>query len=508
MMHCRVLCNTDPMPRALISVYDKDGIVEFARGLCALGWELLASGGTALVLNEAGLDVIDVASITGYPAILGHRVVTLHPSVHGAILADVDDTQHQADLANHDITPIQLVVVGLYPFTQHPSIDLIDVGGPALIRAAAKNHSHVGVVTHRMQFDDVLAELSAHNTLSDESRRRLAHDAFTRIAAYDAAIATWLSDDDPLPDRITLSLTKESPLRYGENPHQDAARYVVDGAPSWWSSVEQLNGKEMSYLNVLDAQAAADLVYRFDEPAVVIVKHANPCGVAVGTTISDAYTRALACDPTSAFGGIVALNAPVDGSTARLIAEVFTEVVIAPEFLDEARTVLEATPNLRLLRAAMPPADRRHLREIHGGFLVQTVDTLNLDTRSWRVVSTAQPTEVQLRDATLAWATCSALWSNAIVIAADNATVGIGAGQPSRVEAVELACRRAGTRAAHAVAASDGFFPFPDGPRRLIEAGVRLIVQPGGSLRDQESIDAANTAGCAMVFTDTRQFRH
>ena len=496
------------MPRALLSVYDKTGVVEFARGLSALGWELLASGGTAHVLDEAGLDVIDVASITGFPAILGHRVVTLHPAVHGAILADVDDAQHQADLAEHDITPIQLVVVGLYPFASRPSIDLIDVGGSALIRAAAKNYRHVGVVTHRTQFDDVLTELSAHNALSDDTRRKLAQDAFARTAAYDAAIATWLSNDEPLPDRITLSLVKETTLRYGENPHQDAARYAIDGSPSWWSSIEQLNGKEMSYLNVLDAQAAAELANRFDEPAAVIVKHANPCGVAVGTTINNAYSRALACDPTSAFGGIVALNRPVDESTARLIADVFTEVVIAPDFRDEARSVLEAKPQLRLLRAAMPPADRRHLRHIHGGFLVQTVDTPNLDTGSWRVVSAAQPTEAQLHDAALAWVTCSALWSNAIVIAANSATVGIGAGQPSRLEAVDLACRHAGARATDAVAASDGFFPFPDGPQRLIDAGVRFIVQPGGSLRDQESIDVANAAGCVMVFTDTRHFRH
>lgn len=496
------------MPRALISVYDKSGIVDFARKLSDLGWELLASSGTARALGDAGLDVIDVASITGYPAILGHRVVTLHPSVHGAILADVDDAAHQAELAAHDITPIQLVVVGLYPFAQQPSIDLIDVGGPALIRAAAKNHRHVGVVTHRTQFDDVLAELAAHNALSDDTRRRLAQDAFARSAAYDAAVATWLSDDEPLPNRITVSLVKESPLRYGENPHQDAARYGIDGATTWWSAVEQLHGKEMSYLNVLDAQAAADLVTCFEEPAAVIVKHANPCGVAMGSSISDAYARALACDPTSAFGGIVALNRPVDGATAGLIAEIFTEVVIAPDFLDEARTLLHAAPNMRLLRAPIAPAERRHLRQIHGGFLVQTMNDRGLDTRSWRVVGNAQPTEDQLRDAALAWATCSALWSNAIVIAAANATVGIGAGQPSRVEAVELAVRHAGARAANAVAASDAFFPFPDGPQRLIDAGVRLIVQPGGSLRDQESIDAANEAGCAMVFTDTRQFRH
>lgn len=496
------------MPRALISVHDKTGVVDFARALSTMGWELLSSGGTAQVLSDAGLHVIDVASITGYPAILGHRVVTLHPSVHGAILADIDDAQHQAELAEHDITPIQLVVVGLYPFATDPSIDLIDVGGPAMIRAAAKNHRHVGVVTQREQYNAVLTELSAHGSLLDETRRRLARDAFALTASYDAAITTWLNDDDPLPDHITLSLSKETPLRYGENPHQQAARYVVDGSSSWWSSVAQLNGKEMSYLNVLDAQAAADLVSRFDQPAAAIIKHANPCGVALGSTIDEAYQNALACDPTSAFGGIVALNRRLDETTARLIAEVFTEVVIAPDCSNEARTVIAAKPNLRLLLATAAPHESRHLRQIHGGFLAQTVAIDRPDPSSWNVVSTARPSENQLRDAALAWATCSAVWSNAIVLAKDNMTVGIGGGQQSRIDAVDLACRRAGDRAIGAVAASDAFFPFADGPQRLIASGVRLIVQPGGSTRDQESIDAANEAGCVMLFTGERLFRH
>lgn len=496
------------MPRALLSVYDKDGIVDFARTLTSLGWELVSSGGTAGVLADAGLDVIDVASITGYPAILGHRVVTLHPSVHGAILADVDDPQHQADLAEYAISPIELVVVGLYPFTDNPSIDLIDVGGPAMIRAAAKNYRHVGVITNRTQYAPVLDELASDGTLSLDTRQRLAREAFATTAAYDASIAEWFNDDAPLPDRITLSLTKEATLRYGENPHQVAARYAIEGTPSWWSSVEQLNGKALSYLNVVDAEAATDLVIQFDMPAAVIVKHANPCGVAIGATLVEAYSKALTCDPTSAFGGIVALNHTVDLATAEAITQVFTEVVIAPDFEEEARALLSRRENLRLLRASFPSADRHHVRHIHGGMLLQSPDQPKISTDSWRVVSTAQPTETQLQDAHLAWVVCGATWSNAIVLAKDSATVGIGGGQPNRLDAAALACRRAGERTRDAVAASDAFFPFADGPQHLFDHGVQVIVQPGGSTRDEESIAAANDAHRVMIFTGVRHFRH
>ncbi len=496
------------MPRALLSVYDKTGIVDFARSLVAMGWELLSSGGTAGVLTEAGLDVIDVATVTGYPAILGHRVVTLHPSIHGAILADPNDAQHLDELHEYDITPVQLVVVGLYPFNDNPSIELIDVGGPAMIRAAAKNHRHVGIVTSRDQYEAVLAELTSAGTLSTHTRSNLAREAFATTAAYDAAIATWLNDGEQFPDRITLALSKEATLRYGENPHQEAARYVVDGASSWWSTMQQLNGKEMSYLNVLDAEAAADLVSQFDTPAAVIVKHANPCGVALGASSDEAYTNALACDPTSAFGGIVAFNRPVDAATAQRISEVFTEVVVAPSFSDEALSLLTTKPNLRLLRAESPPREAHLLRQVHGGFLAQNHDPVVADSATWRVVSAAQPTDAQLRDARLAWTTCAAVWSNAIVLVRHDMTVGIGGGQPSRVEAVDIACRRAGDRARGAVAASDAFFPFPDGPRQLFDSGVGLIVQPGGSTRDKESIDAADAAGGVMIFTGERHFRH
>jgi phosphoribosylaminoimidazolecarboxamide formyltransferase/IMP cyclohydrolase len=496
------------MPRALISVHDKTRIVGFAQTLADLGWEILASGGTVRALAEAGVAAVDIATVTGYPAILGHRVVTLHPQVHGAILADIDDPNHRTDLADHGITPIDLVVVGLYPFAEYPSIDLIDVGGPAMIRAAAKNHRHVGVVTDERQYDAVLAELSSTGRLSDDTRLQLAREAFASTAAYDAAIASWFAGDDPLPGRITLSLAKDVDLRYGENPHQTAAHYVVDGTEAWWKSVQQLGGKEMSYLNVLDAQAAADLVWRFDEPAAVIIKHANPCGVAIGSTVTEAHTRALACDPVSAFGGIVGVNNTIDEHAARSIADTFTEVVIAPSYTQGALEILAAAPNLRILRAGRPPAERRHIRQINGGFLVQTIDPTAIDTSSWRVVTTATPTEDQLRDARLAWTTCVAVWSNAIVLAADGATVAIAGGQASRVDAVDLACRRAGMRARGAVAASDAFFPFPDGPSRLVEAGIGLIVQPGGSVRDAESIAVAEAAGCAMVFTGRRLFRH
>ena len=496
------------MPRALISVHDKARIVGFARTLVDLGWEILASGGTARALAEAGVAAVDIATVTGFPAILGHRVVTLHPQVHGAILADVDDPTHRSDLAEHGITPIDLVVVGLYPFARQPSIDLIDVGGPAMIRAAAKNHRHVGVVTDERQYDAVLAELSSTGTLCDDTRLRLAREAFASTAAYDAAIGSWLDGDDRLPDRITLSLAKDVDLRYGENPHEAAARYALDGLDGWWESVQQLGGKEMSYLNVLDAQAAADLVWQFDEPAAVIVKHANPCGVAVGSSVTEAHVRALACDPVSAFGGIIGMNDTVDEHAAHSIAGTFTEVVIAPSYSDEALAVLAKSPNLRILRADRPPTERRHVRQINGGFLVRAIDPAAVDTSSWRVVTTATPTAAQLRDAQLAWATCAAVWSNAIVLAADGATVAIAGGQTSRVDAVDLACRRAGARARGAVAASDAFFPFPDGPSRLVEAGNGLIVQPGGSVRDAESIAVAEAAGCAMVFTGRRHFRH
>ncbi|MFZ9843896.1 MAG: bifunctional phosphoribosylaminoimidazolecarboxamide formyltransferase/IMP cyclohydrolase [Ilumatobacteraceae bacterium] len=497
------------MPRALLSVYDKSGIVEFARSLQALGWEVIASGGTAKLLTESGIFVTPVDELTGYPAILGHRVVTLHPAVHGGILADLEVVEHREDLTRHNIQPIDMVVVGLYPFTSNPGIELIDVGGPALIRAAAKNSTRVTVVTRPDQHETVLTELKSTGGVSDATRSRLAAEAFSLTAHYDSQIANWLaSRSGGMPRHISLALEHESSLRYGENPHQQAARYRIVGEPSWWSSVEQLGGKEMSYLNVNDADAAWSLVNRFSEPATVVVKHANPCGVAVGRDIETACRRAYACDPVSAFGGIVALNRPVTRATAAQIDEVFTEVVVAPEFESDALEMLRGKKNLRILRAIPPFWAGWSLRGIDGGVLVQQHDEPKGEVSSWRVVSTARPTDAALRDAALAWVVSAATNSNAIVLAKDGATVGIGAGQQNRVDAVRLACLRAGERANGAVAASDAFFPFRDGPDALAAAGVSLIVQPGGSVRDDESIAAANEHGIAMMFTDIRHFRH
>ena len=507
------------MPRALLSVYDKTGVVDFARSLHELGWDLLASGGTAQALRDASLPVVDIADVTGYPAILGHRVVTLHPSVHGGILADTTDATHRADLERHNISPIDLVAVSLYPFDTKPSIELIDIGGPSLVRGAAKNHSRVAVVTDRTQYGEVLDELRASGAVSAGTRQQLAARAFAVTAAYDAQVAAWFAratgkdstpavQPDILPERLTLQLEREATLRYGENPHQRGARYRVVGESSWWSSAEQLGGKEMSYLNVFDADAAWSLVHQFAEPAAVVVKHANPCGLAVAPDIETAYKRAHECDPVSAFGGIVGLNRPMTKATAQALVEVFTEVVIATDFEPAALEVLLTKKNLRILRAQQPFRDGWSLRGVDGAVLLQDHDAPSADTSLWQVVSTKQPTAAQLRDAAVAWVTCAAVSSNAIVLARDNSAVGIGAGQQNRVDAARIACTRAGARAQGAVAASDAFFPFRDGPDALAAAGVAVIVQPGGSQRDDESIAAANEHGMVMIFTGQRHFRH
>lgn len=499
------------VPRALLSAYDKTGIIELSRGLHELGWELLSSGGTARVIAEAGIPVVDVATETGYPAILGHRVVTLHPKVHGAILADPDLAEHRADLETHDISPISLVVVNVYPFDSDPGVDLIDIGGPALVRAAAKNHRHVAVVTDPTDYPGLLRELREHGEVRESTRREWAARAFAVTARYDAAVAAWMvngAPGDALPESMMLTLERADVLRYGENPHQRGARYRIIGERSWWDDAEQLGGKEMSYLNVYDADAAWSLVHRFPDPAAVVIKHANPCGVAVADDVAMAYRRAHACDPLSAFGGIVAVNRPMTGECARSLTETFTEVVIAPDYAADALDILREKKNLRILRASVPSSGAMTMRSIDGAMLVQTPDVVEVDTSTWRVVTTAQPTESQLRDAVVAWQTCAAVSSNAIVIAKDLAAVGIGAGQQNRVDAARIACTRAGDRARGAVAASDAFFPFRDGPDALAAAGVAVIVQPGGSQRDEESIAAANEHGISMIFTGRRHFRH
>ena len=501
------------MPRALLSVYDKTGVVDFARELHNLGWELLSSGGTAKVIADAGIPVIDVATVTGYPAILGHRVVTLHPSIHGALLADTNNAEHVADIQTHNIEPIALAAINLYPFSSNPSIELIDVGGPAMVRAAAKNHAHVSVVTEPSQYNSIIDVIRTSGSVPPAMRQQLAAQAFATTAAYDAQVAQWFATaidttSSELPQRITLNLVREQTLRYGENPHQRGARYTVDGEQGWWSTIRQLGGKEMSYLNVLDSEAACRLAWSFDEPCAVVIKHANPCGLAVATTIEDAYRNAHACDPLSAFGGVVALNREATVEMARDLSEVFTEVLIAPSYEVGAIEILSAKKNLRVLQSPAPTPQDRHLRQISGGFLVQDTDPVHVDTSAWQVVTTAQPTADQLRDCVSAWITCAAVASNAIVLVNNGSAVGIGGGQQNRIDAARLACERAGNRALGSVAASDAFFPFSDGPQMLINAGVAVIVQPGGSQRDDESIALANTSGTAMIFTGTRHFRH
>jgi phosphoribosylaminoimidazolecarboxamide formyltransferase / IMP cyclohydrolase len=495
-------------------VYDKSGIADLARGLDDLGWEVLSSGGTARAIAEAGVPVTDIADLTGFPAILGHRVVTLHPKVHGAILADPDDPDHQRDLEEYGIEPISLVVVNLYPFGDEPGVELIDIGGPAMVRAAAKNHAHVGVVVDASDYEPVLAELRAGGRLSAPTRQRLARAAFARTAAYDTEIVAWLdrigpqSEDEPLPPHLRLDLDRAQPLRYGENPHQTAARYRYVGSTGWWDSATQHGGKALSYLNLYDTEAAWRLVHRFNGPACVIVKHANPCGVSVAADITTAYQQANACDPVSAFGGIVAVNRPVPRQLAAALAPVFTEVVVAPSYDDDALATLTAKTNLRVLSAPPPGPPRLELRPVDGGVLVQTPDPVTIDRSSWWIVTKSEPTDEQWSDLEFAWTVCAAVSSNAIVFARELQAVGIGAGQQNRVDSARIAADRAGDRVVGGVCASDAFFPFRDGLDVAAAAGVKAVIQPGGSVRDSEVIAAADEHGLAMVFTGERHFRH
>ena len=502
------------MPRALLSVYDKTGITEFASALHALGWTLLSSGGTAAHLTAAGLTVTDVADVTGTPPILDHRVVTLHPKVHGGILADRNNPQHLDELQQYGIDEIDLVVVNLYPFGSQPGIDLIDVGGPAMVRAAAKNYAHVGVVVDTADYADVL-EMIEGGFFGISARRVLAQKAFRITSAYDAAIASWLADENPdrasalVPPILTMVAERAEILRYGENPHQIGARYRLPGVESWWDSAVQLNGKEMSYLNVLDTEAAWQLVSAFDRPAAVVVKHANPCGVALDSTILGAYTKAHAADPVSAFGGIVAVTGEINEATAKEISNIFTEVVIAPSFSAEALEILCEKENLRLIEAVAPYHSMAiDVRSIDGGLLVQQVDEVDEPLDDFTVVTERAPSDVEWQNLLLAWQTVAATWSNAIVLANGEVVVGVGGGQPNRVDAARIAITRAGDSARGAVAASDAFFPFGDTVEELAAAGVTAIIQPGGSVRDSASISAANAHGIAMVFTGTRHFRH
>jgi phosphoribosylaminoimidazolecarboxamide formyltransferase/IMP cyclohydrolase len=508
--------------RALLSAYDKTGMVELGRALVELGWELVSSGGTARVLADAGIPVVPTEAVTGFPEMLGHRVVTLHPAIHGGILADRDDPDHRADMAAHGIVGIDLVAVNLYPFDSDPSVELIDVGGPAMVRAAAKNHAHVTVLVDPADYEPVLDELRRHGEVSAATRRRLARDAFAHTAAYDAAIVAWFdrggpgelapspgrSERGPLPPTLHLSARLAQPLRYGENPHQHGARYTFSG-DSCWDRAVQHGGKEMSYLNVYDADAAWRLVWSLGpRPAAVVIKHANPCGAAVADDIATAYVRAHECDPVSAFGGIVALNRTVTRALAEALAPVFTEVVVAPGYDDDAMVLLLEKRNLRVLSAPEPTVPELDVRSVDGGLLVQTRDVLTLDRSSWRVVTERAPTDAEWADLEFAWRVAARVTSNTIVLAKDGQAVGIGAGQQNRRDAGRIAAEKAAGRAEGGACASDAFFPFRDGLDAAAEAGATAVIQPGGSVRDEEVIAAADEQGLAMVFTGERHFKH
>lgn len=502
--------------RALLSVSDKSGIVEFARGLIDLGFEIVSSGGTAAALADAGVPVKKVAEITGAPEILGGRVKTLHPKIHGGILADRRKEDHLRQLDEQQITPIELVVCNLYPFertvahpavTEDDAVEQIDIGGPAMVRAAAKNFHSVAVLVNPHSYDMVLDELQQNDEVSVDLRRALALEAFRHTAAYDSAIANYIAGQDISPDCLVLSSDKVMDLRYGENPHQDAAFYRAAGVATGIAAADQLHGKELSYNNILDTDAAWGLVSELDGIAAAIIKHSNPCGAAIGTSVHDAYAKALDCDRTSAFGGIVALNRPCDAATASAIADIFTEVIIAPGYEDGALEILSAKKNVRILRSSERKGRGINIRSVAGGLLVQSSDPPD-DLENLKVVTRAEPTEEQWRDLRFAWVVAKHVKSNAIVLAKDQVAVGVGAGQMNRLESTELAARRAGARALGTVCASDAFFPFRDGLDAAVAAGAVAVIQPGGSVRDDEVIAAADEHGIPMVFTGRRHFRH
>jgi len=500
------------MMRALLSVYDKTGIVDLARSLHELGVALISSGGTASAIAEAGIPVTDVAELTGVPAILDHRVVTLHPKVHGGLLADPTNPKHRADMDEYGIEGIDLVVSNLYPFRTNPSVELIDIGGPAMVRAAAKNHVHVAVVTSPDQYGSLLAELREHGRVTETTRRAFALAAFARTAAYDAAIVDWLQDGEPLPEHIVLPLARtDEVLRYGENPHQHGARYRKVGTTSWWDGVDQHSGVALSYLNLYDTEAAWQLAHDLgDGPVCAIIKHANPCGVAVADDLPTAYRRALEGDERSAFGGIVACNRPIDDATAAVMAGgPQADVVVASGYEGGAIETLRAKrKNTRLLEAPAPGSEPLEFRQISGGFLVQDAAHFAAGRDDWRVVTKQAPTAEQWADAELAWRVCGHVKSNAIVLVRDGQAVGIGAGQQNRVEAGEIAAKKADGRAAGGACASDAFYPFPDGVEAAAAAGVAVVVQPGGSVSDEKVVARADELGLAMVFTGERHFLH
>jgi len=522
-----------PVRRALLSVSDKTGLIEFGRFLAAQGVEILSTGGTARALREAGVPVKDVSEHTGFPEILDGRVKTLVPQVHGGLLGRRDLPEHRAQMEAHGIAPIDLVAVNLYPFEAtvargagfEDCIENIDIGGPAMIRSAAKNHAHVAVLTEPAQFDAVRAEIEARGGTTLALRRRLAAAAYARTAAYDAAIATWFAGQEgggeEFPPRLAFAGTLRQTLRYGENPHQRAAFYADGTNRPGIATAVQVQGKELSYNNLNDTDAAFECVAEFERPAIVIVKHANPCGVAVAEDLATAWDLALRCDPVSAFGGIVAANRPLDAAAAERIAAIFTEVVVAPDADEAARAVFARKKNLRLLLTGDlpdPAAPGMTFRSVAGGFLAQSRDAGRVSEAELKVVTKRAPTAAEMADLLFAFRVCKHVKSNAIVYAKGGATVGIGAGQMSRVDSARIAAWKSEEAAKAAglaepltrgsVVASDAFFPFADGLLAAAAAGATAVIQPGGSIRDAEVIEAADKAGLAMVFTGMRHFRH
>jgi phosphoribosylaminoimidazolecarboxamide formyltransferase / IMP cyclohydrolase len=507
-----------PVRRALLAVYDKSGIVELARALVEHEVALVSSGGTAQTLRDAGIPVTPVEEVTGSPEMLDGRVKTLHPRIHAGILADRRKPDHDAQLAEHGIEPFELVVVNLYPFRETVAsgagpddvIEKIDIGGPTMVRAAAKNFESVGVVVSPARYDDVLEEIRREGGLTRELRRTLAAEAFAHTAAYDAAVASWFAGTpDALPGFVGSAFEKLEDLRYGENPHQRGALYAeTAGAGPLGGAEVLIAGKEMSFNNWLDLDAAYALAAAFEEPAAVIVKHNNPCGAAVGGSLADAYGRAFESDTVSAFGGIVAFNREADEDAARAMADVFTEVVVAPGFTEGALTAFGARKSLRVVRAPLPAAGGLDVRVLPGGALVQDRDAVAERREDMEVVSGREPTEDEWRDLLFAWTVAMRVKSNAIVFARDRATVGVGAGQMSRVDSSFLAVRKAGDRAKGAVMASDAFFPFPDAVEVAADAGVTAVIHPGGSIRDDDVLSVAESRGMAVVVTGRRHFRH
>lgn len=508
--------------RALISVSNKNGIIEFAKNLVSLGFELVSTGGTKKALQEQGIPVLSVSDVTGFPEILEGRVKTLNPFIHGGLLAKHDDAEHQSQLKEHQIQPIQLVCVNLYPFQQTiekpdvtvaDAIENIDIGGPTMLRASAKNHQYVTVVTDPADYEKVVEELKENGETSLETRRKLAAKVFRHTAAYDALIAEYMTNlaQEETPEKLTVTYELKQTLRYGENPHQQASFYKKPlGSTFSIANAEQLHGKELSYNNINDADASLQIVKEFTEPAAVAVKHMNPCGVGTGATVFEAFEKAFAADPVSIFGGIIAFNREVDERTAERLHEIFLEIIIAPSFSEEALAILKKKKNLRLLTIPFDEVKKKEMKmtTIEGGLLIQDQDRFTLEDANMTIPTKRQPTEAEWAALKLGWKVVKHVKSNAIVVTNEDMTLGIGAGQMNRVGAAEIALKQAGEKAEGAALASDAFFPMDDTVEAAAKAGITTIIQPGGSIRDEDSIKKADEYGIAMVFTGVRHFKH